>query len=1302
MSERTFREPSPGRPPASNGLPAAREVQPPLPQLPQDYSNIPPIPKKSSRRSASIDETQIRKEPLKNQTPNRTFVAAMPTSRPVTNPSAAAARRVVSGAPELERTDSQNSVNFSYPGRARPTSPPPQKQRTALDREEKPATPTTPLGISPAEVRSIQYQVAQTAQQPVRKKKQRADRQVAAGSHLQSGTLNAKPTVTPLAPGPPATEEDDSHVPATKGQNNARLTGQASHFPSSPTSPTSDSFASDSDSASATDRVKARRVQRASGVLQKQPSVVREDWEGEQEGDEEDETPSPVSAAPSRIAPHKRRTAEANVSRKIEEPTNTSKADAESTTPAPSTSTLVAPETRRGSSLSPSRSTRFSNRLSSDMTEGRRHEPPPRSISPRKPALKHSPSPKILAADAGRHRDPSLSPSEGTDISADGAPRRKKAAHVSFDSQPAIVGTSAEPSSPSSPQVVSPQNREQGKKWFGTKAKPQNRAVLEDSDDEDSMKPRPQLPTFGSVRKGRNIEIETPSNQKVIPSPSSSPSSSNSSFRNPTTMETSISSDYAIGGLISQQATLPKLVPLSPVPAGVASLEGTGLDTDTESVYSVDEVRKAAAPAHLASSHLHVPASKAMGESADVPSIAVQPATPGAEEEVKNQDHWLVEVPGGFPPTTVDVSGPAPATQAASVHAAVTQQPEDDDIEMRQERMPSIEEEDEDHDSIYSDAAEDLSDLEGDGFGSINAIVYSPVVSSPGVRSEDPDSPLVTMPQKDVRPENDKRTASWDDTGARWKDLADNAKRSTLQPAAPITEVPAQQPEKTNVKTATNSKKQVVVPPTPVDRSLHTSKQVAAAPPSTTRTGRNDQPSAIRKSMRSDPQSAAPTTLRSTTRTSAGGAPKTMRTSMQASAPPAARATPVNPPATAQGTLQKGSLPAAPKPRQALPPVNNDSDSESSFKRRRRAKATDPNKYTMRRSMRAGDVSGPAQAPTAQQRREVRSLSPAERRPFSSAGGQATMRTSMRGSMDDTPTLRNTNGGKRSSSLFGRGKAKSPTRPMSATGFGGGTKSRFADSDDEADTKPNVFKSRFGDSSDEDDELRPVRGIPRTTKDDDSTDLEDSSDEEGRKRGKTIQQPKTSAAVPNSLPATNLERPTSPSSPGGTKKRGFLGRFRKSKDEIPTAGERVSSAQVNGDTPSEGKHTQTASTAALGFKSDAEKEALIEQTRQKLEAAKERPTSPPGTPGKLQRRATPQRILSDSWPLPPKVLADMNERPHTSDGPAASAAMRPELEDGQPSSPMSKSSSQEAGSAFGRTGKKKRFPMLRKAFGLRD
>ena len=98
----------------------------------------------------------------------------------------------------------------------------------------------------------------------------------------------------------------------------------------------------------------------------------------------------------------------------------------------------------------------------------------------------------------------------------------------------------------------------------------------------------------------------------------------------------------------------------------------------------------------------------------------------------------------------------------------------------------------------------------------------------------------------------------------------------------------------------------------------------------------------------------------------------------------------------------------------------------------------------------------------------------------------------------------------------------------------------------------------------------------------------------------------------------------------------------------------------------------------------------------KVAMGSDKPTSPVAT-----RQTMPERVMSDSWPLPPKTMDD-DGRPYTSDGVAITmgADGQSGVADGQNALSTVKS----AGGAptYGRSGKKKRFQMLRKAFGLYD
>ena len=335
---------------------------------------------------------------------------------------------------------------------------------------------------------------------------------------------------------------------------------------------------------------------------------------------------------------------------------------------------------------------------------------------------------------------------------------------------------------------------------------------------------------------------------------------------------------------------------------------------------------------------------------------------------------------------------------------------------------------------------------------------------------------------------------------------------------------------------------------------------------------------------------------------------------------------------------------------------------------------------------------------------------PVSRRPMSPTLGNKTMRTSMRQGIEQpAPTLRSQPQQQRSSSMFGRRKNKSPP-PAQRAGPLPLTKkltSRFADSDDEDDAGPRTFRSRFEDSSDDDGDAikyRPVRGIPRRADDGDSTDLDDSDDEKktaSKPQGLTINPTQANGA------GKTTDLPSSPTS-STAKKAGFFSRFRSKKEKDlgsqsklgGTIAERNARLEQNRpaveaakqeekiSTPQKKEDSDKKQASRLGFSSIAERDRVLEQTRQKLEEAR-------GQQGDLRPslstsgRQKPERIMSDSWPLPPKMPAIAEDRPNTADGVAPPAAeVRPGTSGRQPS--------------YGRSGKKKRFQGLRKAFRLND
>lgn len=1339
MTERTFRTPSPS--PSRQPTRPEPALAPPLPNIPQQYTTSPVVPAKKKKRASSqgAPPPRVLSPPPTGPTNRGQSLDRYGVSQPV---AATQKSSHLPKVPELERTDSRNSVNFSRPLSPRPQSPLPESPIIANgDRSmRKPAV----APISPTRVEQIQYGLEETANQPVKKKKKKAVPESSEGSHLHSGTMGSKPVVHPLEPEPEphgrpeAQYRDEQEPQVRRKKKKAVLSGESTHFPASDAS-----SRTDSDSDSNAEKTRDRRAQRASGVLAKQPSIVREDWEGEQHEEAGRASPSQVHSPTEQElgAVHdatplqnKRAINTANVSRKIEEPLPPTKpinqavpteAHANSQPPQPQSAPAVSanlqvtePRTVRETSLSPSRSTRFSDRLSSDLAAGRKHEPLPRSVSPAKSALKHH-SPSGGDLHQPRVRGSSVTPSESSDVSsasAEGPARRKKSVRVSFDAQPEIVGTSDGVQSSDSPS-------KEKKSWLGAgKSKPTLNTIPSNDDMEELLKPRPQLPSFGSVRGQKSRDANDANAPQVSRSPPASVSTTTStpSLRSTassvnTYPSTGISSDHAVGAILSQEAQKKSRDHSNePLPPEVTSVQGTISFSDSESDTSETEEapqsvpvenvpmteKPVAIPEPMPSINHRVTTADTPPMQAEMPAelpvVSISPPTPKAD------DQWQVDLPGGFP-----VSRDA---------LAQLEESQKDDSSQPGLGIGSTTDSESDNESIYSDAAEDPAELDGTGFGSIDAIVVSPMAPTVPTRITPPDSPLARAPEP--RPQPPVSAGSWEQTQARWRDLAEQTRKAPSQPSEATESAQPARPEAMAVEPALDQPApqqqpvQAMAAPVsaPKPRKKKTPAAIAAAasvpaaviteqglPGSRPRKKKQpayskvDQGTAgasaasagpLRQSMRTTAPAEAEPTMRKSMR-NRNSMPATATAPQQQYLHQASMRTPTQP----RAALQKKHIPPAPlstsaaasavSPRTApAPPVaTNDSDSESSFKKARRSKSSTGGQYTMRRSMRGA----PDPTLRGEGRNGVRSVSPAGRRPFSPPGGQRTMRASMRGSVDSSvPTLRGSTDAKRSSSLFGRRQGSVPPLPPAAASK---HQSRFVDSDDE-ETAPRAkkWRSRFGDDSDDESDLTPVRGIPRRTGDGDSTDLEDSSDEE---KPRTPVQPARLQIPQSTMTPAGAE----PMSPNTEKKRGLFGRLRGKKQKDAAPSPIVESPQAP-------PPTDLSKPSNLGFSSKAERDRVIEQTRARLEAAQQpQPTHQPHN--KLQRRHTPQRVMSDSWPLPPKISDNMNDRPNTADG----ATMRNGSARLNQGSMRTRDVPMEP---VGRSGKKKRFPMLRKAFGLKD
>ena len=1482
MTERTFRDPSPGRPASSHGPYARQDEPPPVPALPKTYASPDSRPKKAAPRAASVEPPERVSSPPPRLAGGRGVSLDRGPGKYKPDQGGAKARGAnLNTVGELEQPGSRGSVNFSRP--MSPTnSPPASPIMGGRVRSPPPTKGALVSGLPSREVDRIMESIQETAARPVKKKKFVA-KDTAKRSHLLTGKTNgpalgaalaaipqrqlpsststASPSVTEFQPSGDSESQRPQKKkkkisPAASSQTQETGEGFGSAYPSDTDSVTSER-------SSTTERPRGINT-RAAGLLAKQPSVVREDREAEEQEEmqilaKKANDPMIRSDTTSAVTP-------ANTSKVVsKERQHNRSASQQAALQGPKRTSLDVPGTARPQSLSPARAAHFSPLPEYETPGGTRHQPPARSVSPVKSALKHSPSrghSPIGVIVGGENRGQGLAASEASDtasnISDDGLrsfSKKKKTARVSFDDDSLAVGRAASPPmSPESPVILSPQNKPKSRSWFDLVREKNQESMLSDSDQDGVMKPTPALPSFGRTRS-RNDELVLDTTEQKKPDRASAKDTLHS---------IGTSTDQVVGGLLSQNAAtknnqegvkpITSQGPQEPLPPEVTSVGGSGYHSDGETNH-VDQQQEVKNPATEEGAH-QIPdnaPSKEMASSdtppdklesklrsANVPSISLQPATPALETSHSERTSWR-GMPGGYPAAseaTVNFSGsPAPVAEANSEITPATigiAEPEPESAAAQHDpgtpqvgglaeglrtqiESQSGEESEDSGGSIYSDAAEDPEDLEGDGFGSINAIVESPAASpliavtgrpppispvnmAPTVKTARP-SPLTRNESELSEPASD---AGWDRAQAYWSGLSQTRRQQLEQAAATgATDKPVVPNDSLRALESVKKKKKKIsktpasdagtndpaLPPWPDKQYRHDiarpGSPTVPPPKSSMRNAKADNTQEIhmRSSMRDGPPPKSSlrtqgdadkkdeTHMRSSMRN--GPPPKSAlrnvdhrnsvqsqpepRGALQKNRPVSAVATvdynkphaspaPMHSRAASTGTAASSLTPIPTQPKSKKPIVkpklgHNDSDSSSSFKK---VRSSTPNsnsgRYSMKRTMRPSSVDARPQSPITAQPSNGRTSSPTNstvRRPFSSMGPSGGgMRTSMRDSTDlgkpARTTLRGSMDSKRPKSppRFGFGKASklkaADSKPSSRFS------SRFGDSSDEEDGQPKV-RSRFADSSDDElADLTPVRGIPRRIDEGDSSELEDSSVENGPTPSKAkmngakapaTTKPEGLALASGSLRAASGDAPITAMGSGlqakkaaekENKKRSFFGSLGSKKRDSPSVRKPGGDGIPRRDTALERSKAETHPTMSskgghvLGPSSPKADPISLQppMVASQTSTAQSSPKSP-----KLQRRNTPKRLSSAndiSWPLaqsPGGATITADNRPRTSDGqakPINAAAGRPELSTRK--STVQGEGANAAGAAVseGATGKKKRFPMLRKAFGLHD
>ncbi|KAK0669568.1 hypothetical protein QBC41DRAFT_106857 [Cercophora samala] len=1096
---------------------------------------------------------------------------------------------------EIARPDSQaSSINFSYPTRTRVGSPP-------VSPTEGPASVGSParfsLSASPVEVRSP-AQMSRTREQPARqalvtsprtrpvsnpapdevlvydpnsrrmvarselspaqyaapqqrvnsKRKKKTSQK--AGSHLAAGTVN-RPKGTALTSSP---------VAKNQSQTTPAPVEERIQLPQSPV------YAHDLDEPSvkaiiSSPRLDAKRLEQHGPSqttspspqvskeatwqgVRRQPSVVKEEPEPDEPKlnhipksyltealdsvptrQKAVSTPEPrgssftqvLDAVPTRQKTYSNTELEVP-SVEISKPTS----------PSPVRDTRSPVDTRRAQvahdrshSNSPARQAHFGP-VQENLTV--KHSPPPRSISPRKSALKQHSSPSRGASPSSSE----ASTSGNHELSIG----RKKSVRVSFDDSKDVVSTSPENRTTSPLSARSPEAGRQ--RWFSLVKKD-----IPSLDDDEIMKPRPALPSFGSVRerKPRDTQPEEDTERPLVrPSTETTHASSGSSATGllPSPPLGS-SNDHALGSIFSQQydershaANTSRL--REPLPPVVTSVEGSGYISDTDSDSSLATTQSEYEPAEI-SSHDFAPLQPPQTQTEvsngsagpqittaaarqpsvnsapkpEVPHISVIQPTPPAMAEDKSLQEVFFDVPGGFPEEESDQAVPQKYTPAMieGPKSLPAVQPSTHVVSSTANDTTDSES------SIYSDAYEDLSDIEGNGFLSLDAVVDSPLRPDPSPHQlpkelkpaekatevtpklqtdmstattaieSPPTSPPASPPTESPQDEWEKAKAYWRSLSAEKRAQLEREAQEEAGVEADLDQAQSDpKPKKKKSIERRNSERKAL--------ALHTAQQMAVQQqreqgqaavnpersymikPGTKWTEEEVAiPTIMRKTLRGEPQQqTAPTQgprLRKSLRSSSTD---TRRSDTRPVDMSPARHSITSAAAAASSASTESQRRAAASPPVSTVPTTlrrrDSSGSESSFKRSRpRSEAGTGFRMSMR----------PTSPPTDRSSKRFSITSMSSKQSADAPAPSTQMRRTLR---DSSTGGRKSPTGMRMPS-FGKKSGAKVTKGKSGTKFS----SRFADSSDE-DGGASGFQSRFEDSSDDDDVTPAPLSLPKS------------------------------------------------------------------------------------------------------------------------------------------------------------------------------------------------------------------------------
>ncbi|KAJ4395483.1 hypothetical protein N0V85_006532 [Neurospora sp. IMI 360204] len=833
MTERTFRSPSPHRPDSRNsGRRQSQSIEdlPPVPALPKNVATTvgtagAGAPQKSAhRRTQSMGVERVPSQKLGTDDAPSWFGPAKVGDLSSVRRTDPAMASPPSSPPQIamhqeDRPESRaSSINFSYPARVRVGSPPvspadtrsttdfpaqdsqsavqPQRSRGSLLLEAGTPSSTRPRASSASaadktlvydpnsrrmirrsDLLAVEHAIIAASQQPTRSKKKKHPPK--AGTHLAQGTVGRTKSNVPTSdqtgntgttrtaprvqvPAPvqqsPAVhdsrQETEERSPSRSAVTSPATEPQSTEQPQEEDSEVEEEVITDHHHPTTSTAMVVTKDGRP--MVRRLPSIVREEPELEESESDETNT-SRVSSALDSV-PSRQKIVSHTRSQSEQQPIQSSSQASLLPIRAASVSQKKN-QPHRTSSISPARQAHFGP-VQDTLTV--RHSPPPRSVSPRKSALKQTspvrgPSPSDLSSEAS--------------WSTDRPVKRKKSVRVSFDdeTQPAVAEPAPKERS-ISPPLASPTGI---RRWA-------NADLSATLDDEEVMKPRPALPSFGSVRNVRKPQLQEakederplrPIGDVAYSTPYNTPLP-----LSPMAESFAQSSDYAIGGVLQREREERVRSPANisrfrePLPPVVTSVEGSGYASDSDgstslasemtgSLYEypsfmdppqqprrnslsspqVSPVKTAFqnGNTHAIDSRFAQEEARRRNSAPNIPIISLtQPTPPVGQNETPR---FSVEVPGGFPEDS-DTS----KSSATGVEQVTGQQT------TGTQSQPTSESESDDS-SVYADAHEDLSEAEGEGFQSLNAVLDFPGANS-SRQHEITDTPSPPDPPRSLVP----------------------------------------------------------------------------------------------------------------------------------------------------------------------------------------------------------------------------------------------------------------------------------------------------------------------------------------------------------------------------------------------------------------------------------------------------------------------------------------------------------------------------------------------------------------------